>query len=257
MCIQGGLHPNINMEYYCELLERINENYPEIHIHAFSPMEVFYAAERSGMEINDALRCLKKSGLGSMPGTAAEILVDDVRKTICPKKLSTDQWVEVIETAHKIGIPSTATMMYGHIESWRDRLEHILLIRDIQKRTGGFTEFVPLPFMAGNNEIGRAVGERGGTIDLRVYAISRILLNDVIPNLQASWVKLGKKLAQVTLMFGANDVGGTLMEENISKSAGGTAGECMRPKEIINLINEIGRKAVRRDTLYNPLPPLK
>jgi len=235
------------------ILEAIKERYPSMHIHAFSPMEVYHASQNTGCSIKQALSELRKCGLDSMPGTAAEILVDDIRRKICPNKLTTKEWVDIVMTAHTLGIPTTATMMYGHIESWDDRIKHILLIREIQKKTGGFTEFVPLPFMPKNNELGLMTSHKGGVDDLKVHAIARILLHRYIKNVQASWVKLGKKLAQVALMFGANDLGGTLMEENISKSAGGLAGECLQKEEFENLIREIGRIPKQRDTLYRIL----
>jgi len=251
VCIQGGLHPEMCTDDYCEMLEVIKEHYPRMHLHAFSPMEVLHGARNSGIDIREALKELKRSGLGSMPGTAAEILVDDVRRVICPKKLTTSEWVDVITTAHGLGIPTTATMMYGHVESWRDRIEHILLIRSIQQRTHGFTEFVPLPFMPQNNPLGeRVMFSAGGVEDLKVHAIARILLFGLVDNIQASWVKLGHKLAQVALLCGANDLGGTLMEESISSSAGGTAGQYTSPEHLRRLITEIGRTPRQRDTLY-------
>jgi len=251
ICIQGGLHPNMGTEDYCEILEVIREHYPQMHLHAFSPMEVLHGAKNSGITIREALSELKKSGLGSMPGTAAEILVDEVRRRICPKKLSTSEWVHVITTAHALSIPTTATMMYGHVESWRDRIEHMLLIRNIQQKTHGFTEFVPLPFMPHNNPLGERVRfATGGVEDLKVHSIARILLFGLVNNIQASWVKLGHKLAQVALLCGANDLGGTLMEESISSSAGGTAGQYTSPEQLRKLITEIGRVPRERDTLY-------
>lgn len=251
ICIQGGLHPRMGTEDYCEILETIRSHYPRMHLHAFSPMEVVHGAKNSGITIREALTELRRSGLGSMPGTAAEILVDEVRRRICPKKLSTAQWVDVITTAHALSIPTTATMMYGHVESWRDRIEHILLIRNIQQKTHGFTEFVPLPFMPHNSPLGERVRfATGGVEDLKVYSIARILLFGLVNNIQASWVKLGHKLAQVALLCGANDLGGTLMEESISSSAGGTAGQYTSPEHLRKLITEIGRVPRERDTLY-------
>ncbi|MHC1570691.1 MAG: 5-amino-6-(D-ribitylamino)uracil--L-tyrosine 4-hydroxyphenyl transferase CofH, partial [Methermicoccaceae archaeon] len=251
MCIQGGLHPEMVADDYCEILETIKEHYPKMHLHAFSPMEVMHAVRDSDITIKEMLTELKRSGLGSMPGTAAEILVDEVRRVICPHKLSTSQWVDVITTAHELGIPTTATMMYGHVESWRDRVEHMLLIRSIQQKTHGFTEFVPLPFMPQNNPLGeRITFSSGGVDDLKVHAIARILLFGLVDNIQASWVKLGHKLAQVALCCGANDLGGTLMEEAISSSAGGTAGQYTSPEHLKQLITEIGRVPRQRDTVY-------
>ena len=251
VCVQGGLLPNAGLDFYVSILEAIREVSEDIHIHAFSPMEVHHMAKNSGMGIREVLKELKRAGLDSMPGTAAEILDDSVRRIICPEKISTSRWVEIVETAHRLGIPTTATMMFGHVESWEHRIKHILLIKEIQRRTGGFTEFIPLPFMTKNNELGRIVRGSSGFEDLLVIAVSRILLYPDIKNIQASWVKLGVKLAQVALHVGANDLGGTLMEENISKSAGATSGEFLPKEEMIRIIESAGRIPRRRDTLYN------
>lgn len=250
VCIQGGLLPDWDVSNYCEILESIKKEFPQLHLHAFSPMEVFHAAENSNMNIKETLSCLKKSGLGSMPGTAAEILADRVREEICPDKLTTHEWINVVRTAHRTGIPTTATIMYGHIETLRERIEHILTIRELQKKTGGFTEFVPLPFMPLNNRLGAGKQVPRGIEDLKLHALARVLLYPHIRNIQASWVKLGKKLAQSALDCGANDLGGTLIEEKISKSAGATSGEYMAPAEFERLIMEIKRVPKQRDTLY-------
>ena len=247
VCIQGGLLDGVGISYYCDLLERIKSSYA-IHIHAFSSMEVYHAAKNSGVSIKTALQNLKKAGLDSMPGTAAEILVDNVRKVICPSKLSSDQWIDVIKTAHTIGIPTTATMMYGHIETESDRIEHLFRIREIQEETGGFTEFIPLPFLSENTSLEGCSSTY--LDDLKIHALSRIIFHKNIKNIQVSWVKLGKKIAQLSLFCGVNDLGGTLMEENISKSAGGAYGECMMPKELESLISNAGRVPKRRTTLY-------
>lgn len=251
VCIQGGLHPDMELKDYCEILESIKTEFPEMHTHAFSPMEVYHMARKSGVSIASALKALKKSELDSMPGTAAEILVDRIRAEICPNKLSTDEWIKVIKTAHKLKIPTTATIMYGHIENWEDRIEHILIIRDIQKETKGFTEFVPLPFMPHNNQLGIGLYGPTGMEDLKLHAIARIILYKHIDNIQASWVKLGKKLAQIALHCGANDLGGTLMEENISKSAGAKSGEYMSTSEFEFIIKKAGKLPRIRNTLYN------
>ena len=250
ICIQGGIHPKSNLDFYISILEAVREISNKIHIHAFSPMEVYNAARKSNVSIKDALKELKKAGLDSMPGTAAEILNDEIRKIICPEKLTTKQWIDVITKAHKIGIPTTATMMYGHIENWNHRIEHLLIIKQIQKKTSGFTEFIPLPFMWKNNELGKITKSPSGFEDLLVIAISRIILYPEIKNIQASWVKMGLKLAQAALNFGANDLGGTLMEENISKAAGATSGEFLKVEELKILIESAGRIAKQRDTLY-------
>ncbi|WP_290595626.1 MULTISPECIES: 5-amino-6-(D-ribitylamino)uracil--L-tyrosine 4-hydroxyphenyl transferase CofH [unclassified Archaeoglobus] len=251
VCIQGGLLPDADLDFYVSILHAVRDVDRKIHIHAFSPMEVVHAARNSGMHVEDVLRTFKKEGLGSMPGTAAEILDDRIRTHICPKKLKTAEWIEVIKLAHKIGIPTTATIMYGHMDGWDERIQHIMLIKKIQQETGGFTEFIPLPFMWRNNELGKHFRGSSGFEDLLMIAISRILLYPEIRNIQASWVKMGLKLAQAALHVGANDLGGTLMEENISKLAGATAGEYLTPEELRELIAVAGRVPRQRDTLYN------
>ncbi len=251
VCIQGGLLPNADVDFYVSILEAVRDVSKDIHIHAFSPMEVLHAARNSKMDVEDVLKIFKREGLDSMPGTAAEILDDEVRAHICPKKLKTSEWVYIIKKAHELGIPTTATMMYGHMETWEHRIKHILLIKQIQRETGGFTEFIPLPFMWRNNELGKRYKGSSGFEDLLVIAISRILLYPEIKNIQASWVKLGVKLAQAALHAGANDLGGTLMEENISKAAGATSGERLTPDELREIIKVAGRIPKQRDTLYN------
>jgi FO synthase subunit 2 len=255
VCIQGALMNDMFLEDYCEILEGIKSRFPKLHIHAFSPMEVFHMSRNSGIMVEEALEALKHAGLDTMPGTAAEILSDRVRREICPDKITSSQWIDVVRAAHNTGIPTTATMMYGHIETMEERIEHILLIRDLQVETGGFTEFVPLSFMPYNNPLGERLLAEGryattGVEDLMVHALARILLYPHVKNIQASWVKLGKKLAQYALFCGANDLGGTLMEEKISKSAGASNGEYMPPDEFEWLIKGAGKKPVQRDTMY-------
>lgn len=255
VCIQGGLLPEVGLDFYLGIVEAIKAEFPEMHIHSFSPMEVYHAARISGITVKEALFRLRKSGLDTMPGTAAEILSDRVREIICPLKLKTGEWVDVVRQAHAAGIPTTATMMYGHIETPGERIEHMLIIREIQKETGGITEFVPLPFMPYNNPVGEKLIKEGryatpGLEDLKTYAISRILLNGHVNNIQASWVKLGKKLAQFALYCGANDLGGTLMEESISKSAGASNGERISVEKLEWMIHGAGRIPKERTTLY-------
>jgi FO synthase subunit 2 len=254
VCLQGGLHPSLGLPYYVELLQTVHRELPSVHVHAFSPAEIDHISVQEGIGIGETLRVLREAGLGSIPGTAAEILDDSVRSIICPEKIPTARWKEIITTAHSLGIPSTATMMYGHVETYRQRADHLLTIREIQERTGGFTEFVPLSYLPGN-ELGRKYGLTGasGLDDLNVHAVSRIVLNDVIPNIQASWVKLGWKLTTVALCCGANDVGGTLYEENISRASGGTHGERAEKKDIEAMIRLAGRTPRQRDTLYTLL----
>lgn len=252
VCIQGGLVEDMGLPDYVNIIRSIKEKF-DVHTHAFSPMEVYHMSRVSGVPVDESLRALKAAGLNSMPGTAAEILDDEVRATICPDKLSTAEWVDVVTRAHRAGIPTTATIMYGHIESWEHRLSHLFIVRDVQRKTGGITEFVPLTFMYENNALtGQSMGA-SGIDDLRMYALARIVFGRDIPNLQASWVKLGVKLAQVALWCGANDLGGTLMEENISKSAGAKSGEYLSKQALQTVIRAAGRTPRERTTLYKLL----
>ncbi len=255
VCIQGGLLPDVGLDFYQGIAEAIKAEFPEMHVHSFSPMEVYHASRISGIPVKEALRRLKRSGLDTMPGTAAEILSDRVREIICPSKLRTAEWIDVVKQAHAAGIPTTATMMYGHVETPEERIDHMLIIREIQKETGGITEFVPLPFMPYNNPVGEKMIRKGryattGLEDLKIYAVSRILFHGYVDNIQASWVKLGKKLAQFSLLCGVNDLGGTLMEESISRSAGACHGEMITVDELEWMIHGAGRVPKERTTLY-------
>jgi len=253
ICLQGGLLPDMVVEDYCLLLEVIRSHFSRIHLHAFSPMEVWHMARNSGVGIRDALLDLKGAGLGSMPGTAAEILVDRVRQAICPEKLGSSEWSYVVGEAHLLGIPSTCTMLYGHVESLEDRLEHLEVLRRIQERTGGFTEFVLLPFIPGNNALGMRSRNADLLEHLKMHALSRVALHPLITNIQTSWVKLGREAAGACLEWGVNDLGGTLIEENISRSAGSLEGQCLSPEQLCEIIEEHGRVAVERTTLYQPV----
>ncbi|MGH9734098.1 MAG: 5-amino-6-(D-ribitylamino)uracil--L-tyrosine 4-hydroxyphenyl transferase CofH [Candidatus Acidiferrales bacterium] len=254
VCIQGGLPANLDGNYYASLLKAIRSRLPELHLHAFSPMEISYGVEKTGLPLRDYLLMLQDAGLNTIPGTAAEILDDDVRRALSPNKLNVEQWIRVIRTAHRLGIRSTATMMYGHVERPEHWVRHLLLLRDIQKDTGGFTEFVPLGFVHSQTRLFQKGGARAGhTVheDLLVHALARILLNDQIPNIQVSWVKLGFERALDCLRAGANDFSGTLMEESISKAAGANFGESVLPGELRAMIRSIARTPVERTTLYH------
>ena len=256
VCMQGGINPESDAFFYRDLLLAIRARHPTLHIHAFSPMEVMYGARRTGMTYRDYLTMLRDAGLGTVPGTAAEILDDDVREVLSHKKVDVRTWVDIITTAHALGIRSTATVMYGHIETPAHIARHLELIRDIQKRTGGFTEFVPLRFihtLTALYQKGLVTPPPVGALDFRVYAVSRLMLRGWIDNLQTSWVKLGTELAQLTLAAGCNDFGGTLMEESITKAAGGEAGEYLPEPEIRALIRGAGRIPVQRTTTYGRL----
>ena len=260
VCIQGGYTPELDMEFYLEIVESVKTEFPELCLHALSPMEVNYAAGISGMSVAEALHKFKKSGLDSLTGTSAEILSDRVRKIICPGKINTQQWIETIKAAHKAGISTNATIMYGHVETLEERLDHVFTIREIQQETGGFSEFIPMSFLPYNNPLGEKMMASGkfastGLEDLQLIAISRVILHTHVNNIQATWVKLGKKLAQVALQCGANDLGGTLMEDQISTASGGNHGEYVPPAEFEWMIKGAGRIPVQRDTLYRKIAP--
>jgi FO synthase len=253
VCVQGGLPRDLDPFYYRDLLRAIKQTTPEMHIHAFSPMEVIYGVELTGMPLRDYLAMLKDAGLGTLPGTAAEILDDDVRHQIERIKLNVSQWLDVIKTAHRLGIRTTSTMMYGHLEREQHWVRHLMLLRDVQKETGGFTEFVPLGFVHEFTQLYRSGDARPGpTRDehLKVHALSRLMLQGWIDNIQVSWVKMTREMAQECFLAGANDYGGTLMDENISRLAGATSGEYLSPKEFQIRIRELGRIPAERTTLY-------
>jgi FO synthase len=253
VCIQGGLPKDLNGYYYVELLRAIKARLPELHVHAYSPMEITYGVEKTHLPLGDYLVMLKEAGLNSIPGTAAEILDDNVRRSLSPNKLKVRQWIEVIRTAHSLGIPSTSTMMYGHTESPEHWVRHLLLLREIQKETRGFTEFVPLGFIHSQTKLFQIGGARAGHSpheDLIVHALARVLLHGYIHNIQVSWVKLGYEQSLACLESGAYDFGGTLMEESISKAAGANFGEYVSPGEFRALIRTIGRIPAERSTTY-------
>jgi FO synthase subunit 2 len=259
VCIQAGLPPDMEGDVYENICRAIKNEIPDIHIHGFSPEEVLYGATRSSTSIDEYLKRLKESGVDTLPGTAAEILDQKLRDKISPGRISVKDWVDVIKTAHKIGINTTSTMMFGHLETPQDRVEHIAKIREIQKETGGFTEFVPLDFIHSEapmykHELHEGIKQGGSGKDvLLTHAIARIMLNNYIDNIQMSWVKEGQKMSQLLLMWGANDFGGTLINESISTSAGSEHGQLLRPKEIKRVVREIGRIPAERNTKYKIL----
>ena len=253
VCIQGGLPRNLPKFYYRDILRAVKNSVPQMHIHAFSPMEIVYGVELSGMPLADYLSMLRDNGLGTLPGTAAEILDDQIRHILSANKLSTTQWIDVIRTAHRCGIRTTSTLMYGHTETPAHWVRQMRLLRDIQSETGGFTEFVPLGFVHQNTLLfHQGLSRPGPTLSehLKVHALARILLAGSIHNIQVSWVKLNRQLSQLCLHAGANDYGGTLMEENISREAGATAGQYTSPEDFQSLILEIGRIPAERNTKY-------
>jgi len=253
VCIQGGLPHQLPPFYYRDILRAIKQAVPGMDIHAFSPMEIVYGVELTGMRLPDYLQMLRDNGLDTLPGTAAEILDDDVRFVLSRNKLSTEQWKEVIRTAHQCGIRSTSTLMYGHVETPTHWVNQLLLLREIQQQTGGFTEFVPLGFVHQNTLLfHQGIARPGPTLaeHLKIHALARVMLAGAINNIQVSWVKLNRCLSQLCLQAGANDYGGTLMEENISREAGATAGQYTSPEEFQSLILEAGRIPAERNTKY-------
>jgi len=243
--LQGGMHPGLELDFYLDLLQYIKNNFP-IHIHGFSPPEICYIAEKSSLSIADTLKRMIKAGLDSIPGGGAEILVDQIREKISPGKCTADQWIDVMRSAHKIGLKTTATMMFGHIEKKEHIIRHLVRIRNLQDETGGFTAFIPWTFQPDNTAI--KVTTATAAEYLKVLAISRLFL-DNIPNIQASWVTQGDKIAQLALFFGANDLGSTMIEENVVAAAGI---KFRLPKEeMIRLIKNAGFKAAQRDCFYN------
>jgi FO synthase len=255
VCMQGGIHPDYTGATYLAICRAVRDALPDLHLHAFSPLEISQGAGTLGISVPEFLVALKEAGLGTLPGTAAEILDDEIRRIICPDKLTTAQWLEVVEAAHKIGLRSTATIMFGHVEGPRSWARHLLAIRDLQERTGGFTEFVPLPFVAMEAPLylkGRA--RRGPTSReaILMHAVSRLVLNPLVPNIQVSWVKMGIEGVKRCLDAGANDLGGTLMNESISRAAGTQHGQELPPEAMRAIIGGIGRLPLQRDTLYRP-----
>jgi len=253
VCIQGGLPRNLPPFYYRDILRAVKSATPNMHCHAFSPMEMVYGVELTHMPMREYLLMLKENGLDTLPGTAAEILDDRVRLVLSRNKLTTGQWREVIETAHQCGIRSTSTMMYGHAETPEHWVNQLLLLREIQSRTGGFTEFVPLGFIHDNTLLyAQGLSRAGATLEehLKVHALARIVLAGSINHVQVSWVKLGREVSQLMLLAGADDYGGTLFEESISRLAGARAGQYISTAEFQERILELGRTPAQRNTLY-------
>ena len=250
---QGGVHPKLKIEWYEDLVEHIHKKYPSITIHGFSAIEVDYIAQRSNISIKEVLRRLKAKGLASIPGAGAEILSDRVRDIIAPKKLDKDTWLEIHREAHKLGVKSTATMMYGTVETTREIVEHFDLIRQLQDETGGFRAFIMWSFQSDNTELKEEIPTIQKSTPnqyLRYLAVARLFLDNV-PNIQSSWVTQGSYIGQMALQFGANDLGSTMMEENVVSSAGAT--NSMNQQEMIELIRDIGENPAKRNTAYEIL----
>jgi len=253
VCMVGGLNPQMTLDHVLAIFAAVHEAFPHVHIHALSPMEIEWYSTRSGLTPRETFRRLLDAGYGSLCGTAAEILVDEVRREICPSKLSTARWVEIVRTAHELGIRSTSTILFGHIERPEHVARHLAVLRDLQAATGGITEFIPLPFVPYRTPLGRTRGIREMAPKEGVfllYAVARLFFGRLIPNLQTSWCKLGLETAVESFDYGVNDLGGTLLSENITRSAGGQHGEALTPAEMAAAIRSAGRTPVRRDTLY-------
>jgi len=252
ICMQGGIHPDLTLEEYGRWLRLAKEVAPQLHLHAYSPMEVHFMCERSGRSPAEVFEFLIECGLGSTPGTAAEVLDDGVRQRISPNKLPVARWIEIIEASHRAGLRSTSTVMFGHIEEPRELARHMRVVRALQERTGGITEFVPLSFIPFNTMLGRTHGieEISAAENLKHTAAFRLALGRTIPNLQASWVKMGLDAATEALRWGVNDLGGTLMEENISRMAGSQHGVRLEPEQLIAAARAAGREPAQRTTLY-------
>ncbi|KAI5065221.1 hypothetical protein GOP47_0019916 [Adiantum capillus-veneris] len=253
ICMQGGIHPEFTGETYLEILHSAKAAVPDIHVHAFSPLEVYQGAKTLGLSVSDFLLKLKRAGLGSLPGTSAEILDDEIRDVLCPDKLNTQEWLEVMRAAHAIGLRSTSTIMFGHIDGPLHWARHLLRLRELQKDTGGFSEFVPLPFVHMEAPLFLKGKSRKGPTRrecILMHAVARLVLHPYITNIQASWVKMGPSGAQALLMAGCNDMGGSLMNESITRAAGASHGEELSPTQMEALIRSIGRDPEQRTTLY-------
>ncbi len=249
--IVGGLHPQLGIEWFCEMLTGLKQRYPQVHLKAFTMVEIGYLANRAKISVKETLQRLKDAGMDSMPGGGAEIFSERVRRIICDHKLSGDQWLEAARTAHQLGVHSNCTMLYGHIENEEDRLDHLLKLRALQDDTRGFQTYIPLAFHPDNTPL-HHIPKTTGFNDLREVAVARLLL-DNISHIKAYWVMLTPKIAQIALRFGADDLDGTLVEEKIYHDAGATTSQSMRRGELTRLIKEAGREPVERDTMYRPV----
>ncbi|MBI4682368.1 MAG: CofH family radical SAM protein [Nitrospirae bacterium] len=249
--IVGGLHPDWSLDYYIEMMRTIKKSFPALHIKAFTAVEIDYFAKTSGLSLKDTLLSLKEAGLETMPGGGAEILSGMIRNKICPEKISGKRWLKVMETAHGVGIKSNATILYGHVETYEHRVDHMLKLRDLQDKTGGFQAFIPLAFHPMNTKI-EGAKYTSGIDDLKTVAVSRLFL-DNFQHIKAYWIMLGEKIAQLALMFGADDLDGTIIEEKITHSAGALSRVALTKSELINLIEKAGKVPVERDSYYRPI----
>ncbi|MHB1001399.1 MAG: aminofutalosine synthase MqnE [Armatimonadota bacterium] len=250
--IVGGLHPDKPFDYYIKMLSELKSRMPLVHIQAFTAVEIFHLAEIAGLSVEDTFKALKDAGLGSLPGGGAEIFADRIRGELCPEKLSSDKWLDVMRTAHNLGIHSNATMLYGHIETPEEKVDHLIRLRELQDETNGFLAFIPLSYHSEGTELGESGGRKGtsGMEDLKTLAVSRLML-DNFPHIKVFWIMVGLKLAQIALHFGADDFDGTVVEEKITHSAGAKTPEGLTIDQILRLIRETGTTPIERDTLYN------
>jgi aminodeoxyfutalosine synthase len=247
--IVSGLHPDLPFDYYLEVISRLKEIMPEVHIQAFTAVEIAYFTKIARLPVKEVLSKLKEAGLGSLPGGGAEILNHRVREAVCSKKATAEEWLEVMRTAHNIGLKSNATMLYGHVETIEERIDHLLRLRELQDETGGFQSFVPLPFHPQNTQLPE-YKKPSAFESLKILAISRLVL-DNFPHIKAFWIMLGLKVAQLSLLFGVDDLDGTVVEEKITHSAGAETDQSISKEELLELISVTGRVPVERDTLYN------
>ncbi len=247
----GGLHPSFPLEYYTEMLSRLRERYPDVHLQAFTAVEIAHLAEMAKLSVRDCLIRLRDAGLGSLPGGGAEIFSPRVRQDICPEKLPGEEWLSVMRTAHELGIRSNATMLYGHVETDEEKADHLLRLRALQDETGGFMAFIPLAFHPRNTDLeADSAPATTGFMDLKMLAVGRLML-DNFPHVKTFWIMVGLKLAQVALRFGADDIDGTVVEEKITHMAGAETPQGLTEEQIVKLIRDAGREPVRRDTLYS------
>jgi len=249
--IVGGLHPQLDLEWYCGLLAGLKGRFPRVHLKALTLVEIAWLARRAGVGLREALERVKAAGVESLPGGGAEIFSERVRRVICDHKISGEEWIEAAREAHRLGLPSNCTMLYGHVETDEDRVDHLLRLRALQDETGGFQAFIPLAFHSARTRL-RHVGATTGFADLKNIAVARLLL-DNIAHIKAYWVSLTPKIAQVAQRFGADDIDGTVVEERIHREAGARGGQALRRAELLRLIREAGREPVERDSLYRPL----
>ena len=249
--IVGGLHPELTLDWYCEMLRGLKQRFPQVHLKAFTMVEIGYFAQRGRLSHREVLERLRDAGMDSLPGGGAEIFSEPVRRIICDHKVTGDQWLEIARIAHQLGLRSNCTMLYGHIENDEDRVDHLVKLRGLQDETGGFVTFIPLAFHPDNTPL-QHIGKTTGFLDIKNIAVARLML-DNIPHIKAYWVMLTPRIAQIALRFGADDIDGTIVEERIYHDAGATTSQGLRRAELLQLIRKAGRVPVERDTLYRPV----